>query len=460
MDEPVLLGNNLATLVAAQALACRGQRATVLSEGRPLGGHFAGLQLAEHDFDLGMVFLERPAHPAPSRDATDYQPGRRNDCARFSGLVADFIEGFAATRRVTTPQVLIDGRRHADYLIANRLDAFLGCTLPGPVQAAAAGRTHALHAAHKIDGADYDTLSYADAGAHNHGAALHAHYFERFGHKMADLPGSALLARFHRAAWLPLYYPETLLQAVAGHTAALPEYPFWLPEAGWTGSWVQALRRALAASPHVRLRADPVAAVRRTDRGFSVELDGGEVLATGRLFLGTTSERAHALLGLPTPAPPVAASVQLLLGLARQDAIGATPSCLMVVDPALQSYRLSDLDAGRDAPWHRVVVEANADRLARHAAATGRAADELLADEARILLDAADPQALRVLKSIVARQSVALPTLAGRRAAMDNLADVHDAARGIGLSGQLLALGAASMNDQIVQGLKQAEEWA
>lgn len=455
--DPVLLaGNNLAMLVAADALARRGRRAVVFTDGKPAGGHFAGLTLEGRRFDLGMVLLERLASATPGAPLASYDPTVRHDWTRFADRAAAWLDGAATLRPAPTPECLVEGRRVPDYLIANRLDAFAAAGLAPP---APLPRSDARHAAHKNTGAAYDQLSYAEAARLNHGGALHARYVEPFVRKLLGAGSDAFEARLHRAAWVPLYYPETLAGALRGEPVALPEYPFWTTDEGSVAALVQATVARLHEAG-VEFVEAPIASIAIDPDSVSLATaDGGEWRGA-RLALGLAAERALALFGLPPAPPPVAASVALGLFLVRADAMAAPLSCLMVVDEAHASYRVSDQDAqaATGAEWHRVVVEANPARLAERAARDGVTPDEVLRAELRALAGIADDAALHLLKSFTARNALVLPTAAAVAQADAAWHALREAAPGAALTGALLPLGCASMNDQIVQGLKISEE--
>jgi len=457
-DAVLLAGNNLAMLVAADALARRGRRAVVFTDGKPPGGHFAGLTLEGRRFDLGMVLLERLASATPGAPLACYDPSVRHDWTRYADRAAAWLDGAATLRPAPTPECLVEGQRVPDYLIANRLDAFHRADLAPP---APLPRSDARHAAHKNTGAAYDRLSYADAARLNHGEAQHARYVEPFVRKLLGTGSDTFEARLHRAAWVPLYYPETLAAALRGEPTALPEYPFWTTDEGSVAALVQATVARLRAAG-VEFVEAPLAAIDVERSAVSLRTADGRAWHGPRLALGLAAERAQSLFGLPAAPPSPAASVALGLFLVRADAMAAPLSCLMVVDEAHASYRLSDQDAqaATGADWHRVVVEANPDRLAERAARDGITTDDLLRAELRQLAGIDDGAALHLLKSFTARNALVLPTAAAVTQADASWRALREAASGVALTGALLPLGCASMNDQIVQGLKVCEETA
>lgn len=455
MDEPLLIGNNMALLVAAAELARRGRRPILITDGKPLGGHFAGARIGETRFDVGMVLLEKLAPTAAQPPLTTYDPGQRNDWTRFADRAAAWLDACEPLVRTPTPQCLVEGRWAPDYLIANRLDVFRDAQVESPPRLE---RDHPHHASHKTTGAAYERLSYADAARANHGDALQARFIEPFVRKLTGHGSDAVLARYHRAAWAPLYYPETLAAAMRGEPVGIGEYPFWTNRAGCIGDLVARLCDQVSRSDRVRVLTEPLSSLRLAE-GRWCATTSADRADSDRIALGLSVERARALLGLaPLPAP-LAASVVVMFCLVRSEAIRRHASCLMVVDETLATYRLTDQDAlaGRDPAWHRVVVEASPDLAL--SLANGEAPQEVLLRELRQLLSLTGDDVVQVLKTITARNALVLPTADE----VDRSAAAHEeltsVAPGVPLTGGLLGYGAMSMNDQIIQGLKMAGEF-
>lgn len=285
--DAVLVGNNLAVLVAAAQLGASGRRVVLLDDGRRPGGHFRGMRVDDHDFDLGMVLLEQ-APAGLERDVTGYRPEVRNDWVRFGALVWDWIESCVSTRRAPTPECLVEGRRGPDHLIANRLDVFSAAGAPAPIPLAPADDRHASN---KLTAPVYDTLTYADAARLNHGEALHERFVEPFLRKLLGVSSDALLARYHRAAWVPLYWPETLAAACQGRAELLPEYPFWTTSSGFVGELVRRLESDVAALENVTVHSSPVARIALEGATCTVTAEDGARWSTPRPALGLAPDR-------------------------------------------------------------------------------------------------------------------------------------------------------------------------
>lgn len=451
MDEVILAGHNLAMLVAADKLARRGCKVALLTDGKPLGGFFGGIQFEGLDFDFGMVMLEGETVPSANAALSSYDPGARYDCARFTAKVQEFVSLHVDRRRVDTPQVLVEGRRFADYIMCNRIEAFGALVTDPPRAAAAQGRKHELHPTRKLQGQAYDGLTYARAAAFNHGPQAQQRMFDPFLEKIAPLQARQLLATYHRAAWMPLYYPETVCAASRGETSSLGEYPFWIPAAGSTGALVAALVRRAKESACVRIDDSRLRAVRPSGDRVRVDFSDGRWMASDRFALGSMPDRTAELLGMAAQDPAGHTSLQLDFFLVRQDGIGYPANVLFVVDPAYKVYRLTDLDAcsGRDVEWHRVVLETGTGQGPTDAAYLGEELGRLLA--------LADPACVRHLGQIHARNALFLPSAETLPAAAAHLQALQQAASPALLSGALSGVGAAALHDQVVQGLAIAE---
>jgi hypothetical protein len=467
VPDALLVGNNLAVLVAAAELGAAGREVVLLTDARPMGGHFRGLRLQDIDLDIGMVLLEQagaPGSPAGQvPDLASYQPRVRYDWTRFGPLVGDWQQAHVTTVRTPTPEVLLDGRRWPDHLVADRLDVLAPGDRPLPLPLS---REDPRHAAGKVHSPAYDTLTYVEAAELNHGAAVHRRLIAPFAEKLLGPAHGALLARYHRAAWLPLFWPETVTAASQGRSSGLAEYPFWTTDSGFVGELVRSLERRVAELATVTVDGTEVDSVARVDGRWEVRTQGGGQWSAAAPVLGIGPERLQGLLGLPAQERQPGASVVAVCCLVRGAVIAAPVGCLSVVDPEFTTYRVTDQDAlaGLDPEWHRVVIEAGPAAAARLAAGEDVTA-ALVAELCRLLEvrgagtgDDDGARDVRILKTLTARNAITVPTvdsLAADAAVHEALVAAWPSAV---LTGTLLGFGATSMNDQVVQGLAAAQQ--
>lgn len=460
MAEVVLVGANLATLVAATELAAAGQRVALLTDGQAPGGHFRGLVVGGVVFDTGMVTLERPdVLDGAVPPLVGYDPDRRYDWTRFGALVDRWQAGRADLRRTPTPQVLVEGRRVPDHLMSDRLDVFAGALPPSPLL----DRADPRHAAGKTMAPSYDVLGYREAALVNHGVDVQTRLVDPFLGKVLGSAAEGLLARYHRSAWLPLYWPDTVAAATRGEATAVPEHPFWTTGSGLVADLVLGLQAEVAASPLVTVDEGAVRSLARGAGVMRVTTDGG-TWEHPAPALGLAVGRSRELVGLaPVPAGP-AAPVSVLCCLVRSDAVGHPVGCLLVADGDLATYRVTDQDAqaGRNPAWSRVTVEAGAagQRLAESGVDLARRLVEELVGLLGMPASDVGPGGtshpdVQVLRLVSAPRALAVPTagsVAGDRRSRDELADA-----GLLLTGGLLGTGLNSLADQVVQGLALAE---
>jgi len=460
MNSSLLIGNGFAVLAAAVELAGQGQQVTLLTDGKPLGGHFAGMQIQGLDFDFGMVLLEESSATEPGAHLRSYDPVVRNDWTRFGDRASAWIRSKVDLIKAKTPECLIEGRRIPDYLISNRLDGLTDIPSPHYLP-----KIDPRHAAHKCELGAFDNLTYAEAAMCNHGQVWHERYIEPFVKKVFGVTSADFLARYHRAAWVPLYYPETLQLANLGLPTGLAEYPFWTTQSGHVGQLIKNLSDALKRLPNVTLFTQPIVSISKHNELWNITTDDGHVHCCGRLAVGLAPERAGILFGVPVAAPRPAATVSLLFVSVEAARIRSFNGCTMIVDDAYAAYRLTDHDAvaGLSPSWHRIVLEASPQEITRlH---PGKTAEDALLDELAKLLgmhldDERDKASIRILRCSTVQNALPIPTLEQVVRASKNASFLANAAPGAIFTGSLLGYGVASLNDQLIQALKISEEFA
>jgi len=458
MNSSILVGNNLALLVAAAELVNKGRRVTLLTEGKKVGGHFAGVEIEGIDFDIGMVLFERCFSNGRAPDLLGYDASKRYDWTRFGDLISSWVDAKVELVQTATPESLVCGRRVPDYLIANRLDCFSGQTSSFNTLSI----PDALHASNKNMSGVFDRLSYAEAANFNHGSSWHQKFIEPFVNKVFGVTSADFLARFHRAAWVPLYYPETLELARQDKPTGLSEYRFWTSSVGFLGELVRNVYKILLASDNVEISKSDIMSISGIGRGFEVQMSDERTYRSDCLAVGLGSDRAIQLFGIPAAFDGAAASVILLFALVRADRMRASHGCTMVVDRAYSAYRVTDQDAlaGLNPEWHRIVLEASPHDVRRiH---PGKSVETALRGEVISLFEVPshETESVRVLRCFTAHNALPIPTVnhvaEGARVA-EELAVVAPSAR---FTGSLLGYGVASLNDQILQGLKISEEFS
>jgi hypothetical protein len=170
-------------------------------------------------------------------------------------------------------------------------------------------------------------------------------------------------------------------------------------------------------------------------------------------------------MGLPVAAPLHAATVSLLFVMVKAESIRSSHGCTMIVDDAYAAYRLTDHDMveGLSPSWHRLVLEASPQAIARlH---PGKPLETALLDELGNLLglkphDQSNRDIIHVLRCFTVQNALPIPNKDQVYQASQTASLLVEYAPNATLTGSLLGYGVASINDQLIQALKISEEFA
>jgi hypothetical protein len=457
MKNHILIGNNLATIVAALELIRHNKHVTLYTDDKNLGGHFAGINIQGINFDIGMVMIEKLHSEKLDGDILTYNPSIRNDWVRFCNTTSRWLDQNASLKLAPTPNCLFNNMIYPDFIVANRMEVFRTLKMHGP---SLVSKENQLHASHKNYSHAYDDLTYAEAALINHGQKIHDNLIEPFVVKLTNLPSTAFLARYHRAFWAPLFYPETITLALEGSKNILPEYQFWTTKTGFTGDLINNLKDKIQFSKNLNLITSPIKSLSYINSSWVINTEDQVMNTSDEISLGLPVDRIQDLLSLPKPMVIDSASMCILFALVKSSSIQTKHSSLMIIDNSYASYRLTDQDqlAMTNCEDHRITLEASPSRLQQlYPAIKPEAA---LKNELIKLFDIKRGQedTVKVMKFINAPNALALPTKSQLIKSATELSLIRQAAPRANLLGGLLGYGVASLNDQIVQGLKLAKE--
>jgi hypothetical protein len=465
--DVVIAGNNLAALVAAQSIAAAGRGVVLINPAPSWGGHFAGVELASRRFDPGMILYEFDAANRETRpDLRSYDPARRNDCGRFTDMVRNYVEERVSTVSAPDPSVLIDGRAMPDIIIANHAEsvtAFDTTTrecIRRELEAICAAGTHPLHASRKSIDPAFASADFASVSLANHGRTLHEALFEPLCRKILGVQCGDILATYHRAGWLPLYYPETLLSQFGTTPQHLPETIFHYPAEGSAGALVRALTHEIEAHPNIRTVRTAIRSITPTRPTTLSLVDGNTIVADEFIW----ALDPGALLAVAEPAQPVAtferASIGLCFVAIGQDHIRTGLGTLFVPDPKRAIYRVTDQDgcARLHSDEHRLVAEFSPAVLTGRGIASPQEQEQALLHELADLglIDA--PRSVAYCAVKILNNALMIPNSVNRTAFLQQQDRLLRHWPAIRLAGPSAGFHAGAMNDQIVQGLKLAAE--
>jgi protoporphyrinogen oxidase len=449
------VGNNLATIIGAYEMAKAGRTVKLFTDGGLLGGFFSGVSIEGYDFDLGMILLEKI-------DKTNTQNisarSSMNSWLTVGERVSNWLDDQIDLHKVDTPEVYIFGKKYPDYIISNRLGLL---EKSGVELAEYLDFNSPYHASNKELGEVFNDLSYADASKHNHGPDFHAKYIEPFIRKVTSVGSETFLARYHRFAWAPLYYPETLNSAILGQKINLKEYEFWTTSSGFVGELINNLKNKILMMSNIEIIDKKITSIKFKNN--TLEVDGDIFITDHKVLFGLSMKRALDLLG-PIHSPAVKGDVDgvsftIGLALVHRSAINYDDKALFIVDDEFGAYRFTNQDAiaGLDPEWHRISIEANTDIL-RNKYDNLSLYDAIKMDLSKFM-KIKKVSSLRFLKVLNVKNGLSLPSkdFVDNKNVLSNTISSLTMGNAI-LSGDLVGYGSSSVNNQVMQGLNCMEK--
>jgi len=232
----------------------KNNRVTWVQTSGPLGGHFGGKTLGKTQIDVGMVALEPYANSSKPRHDV-YSPPLRQDGI---GLVDRVFKWLEENSEIFTPiqvKASFRGKLIEDYLIGDNLEVlslfndeetnrFRKELTNNQIELK---ENPNLHSRNKTHNDEFLSTSIKDMLIKSMGISLYSELFEPWLNKFNAEVSSILPARDHRSIWLPLFFPETILEYLEKpwFRGDLIQRPFVVPERSTIGSLVLRLTEAI-----------------------------------------------------------------------------------------------------------------------------------------------------------------------------------------------------------------------
>lgn len=461
-EHTIIVGNALAGMVSALELAKQGKTVTLINPGGPLGGYFAGVEIDGEMFDAGLVKFELDGYLSQQHQLSSYNPKLRNDVGRFMNVVHAWALQYAPLHQFDMPKMWLQNKVYDDVVLSNSYHSF--SQLPfaqASIKELQTIPSADIHAREKANGVRYHTLDYLTASLANHGKSMHEHIIAPYLMKAHGVTADKMLARYHRVAWLPLFYPETLLTSFNGKPVSLKPTVFHYPKQGAIGGICKQVKQQLFSHPNISYVQQPVQSVTRTTTGWRLQLTEACVDGANLVWTGAPSVLLKALGKTPTVAHEIKSPLAVLFLRIKKTDIRNIYTLLHVLDMDKCAYRITNQTACADNHEDdmNIVVEFNQDyfkHLYGETESDSQIITKLLAElEAMNMVAKNSMPLIATIKRIPG--GFLVPDAAARDAWEHDQQTLVAEHPDIALLAMSSGFFATSLNDQVIQGLYYAQ---
>jgi len=457
----IIVGNSIASMVSAIELGSKFKIA-IINPSTKWGAYFAGFEFNGERYDAGMNLLEFSSGRDMESNILTYDPEIRYDFTRFLSQIEEYMTSKIHCVEVDLVKMFARNVYTNDIIMANSLEIFdsLSEELRSIIEQELLGiiqnNEKSLHASQKhSDNELFLNSSFFSVSIANHGKTFHELFIEPLCKKIFNVTSHDFPALFHRLIWLPLYYPETLLDAIRGNVN-LVKAKFHYPSEGHFAAIVDSLYEKILSQGNISVLDEDIIDV-SYQKSFLINTSKGE-LESAKLVWGSDLSRLVKLFNFSLNEVGFD-KASLTLAFCRIKSCDVTKkfSVLYNLDDSSLLYRITNQEscAGiSNSVYDRIVVEFNSDLL-----------DEMgLGDNHSILREINEfllsnefiehPISSENFIVRTMRNAVNLPS----KANMDKFNTLRDYissnAKEVELIGSASSFYSASFNDQIIQGLK------
>jgi hypothetical protein len=462
----IFAGNYITTLVGALEIAKTGKKVCVVNPVPTWGGHFSKINVNGLNFDPGAVSHEFTTfNDEGIKDPLTYNPARRNDVGRFIKLVEAYTQSHIEVVKMHTPCTVYDQKLYPDLIMINRFEVLqhpgLKERIKGELSTHALSHQHEWHPIHKKTSNQFYEHNYYEISVATHGATLHSELFEPFFFKMSNLSSTRLLALYHRIAWLPLYYPETILSQFGNNPQVLNETYYCYPKAGHIGVFAETLVQKLEAAGVTILR-DGITSVADTPGKTTIHLKNNTQLTAPKVIWSLAHDQLITSATGKEPNQFERWSATLAFITIPTKEIIKPFSVLYSPDDKILFYRASNLtnSSQSDEENSRFVVEYNPDYLKGFEITTDEAIAERVRTDFMLLGIITDPAHIQVAGIKTLKNVLLLPSKENKHL-LENERDIlYEHYPNILFTRNTDAFFTDTLNDQIIKGLKIAAQFS
>lgn len=256
-----IIGSTLAALIAATRIA-ESNNVTWVQTNSRIGGHFSGVSIDENVRDAGMVLLE------PYEDFDEKIPElsalkkvSRHEVRELVPFALDWLKSYGID--LIQAKVLTSFRDELieDFYIKDSL-ALVRALSPKIREQIAreitflkANESSTLHPREKLNNPEFAKKTFEEMVLLSIGPTYLREVINPWANSFAKDRATGVAAIEHRSVWLPLYFPESILQAVEGKIEEFEnnEKKFAVPSGVSVARAIQNLTKRATRNPKVNL---------------------------------------------------------------------------------------------------------------------------------------------------------------------------------------------------------------
>jgi len=214
VSNRIVVGNSLASFVAARKLLDSGIKFDWFADSNHLKGVWGGFEFEGEFIDIGMVNFELDLSPHIDECLIDnYDPFLVNSCANFLDGVKEWLSSIDTLTTLPPIKVISGGKLYEDFLISNSFVGLRNFIVDRNLIFKRTETPSIFHPSNKyfVDKSEVPNIP----SLHNYCEEYYGEEFVRdflvnWENKIAPGASKVLPYTRHRSIWFPLFYPETL----------------------------------------------------------------------------------------------------------------------------------------------------------------------------------------------------------------------------------------------------------
>jgi hypothetical protein len=364
----IIYGNNTAAIVSAIELS-KEHSVAIINPFKNWGGHFSGMSINNINYDIGMNFFEFTSFHNKSVDISTYQFDKRNDSARFFELVKEYISNYIDVCEVTKLESYAENIFSEDIAIANNLEILeklpqkIKDEIIIEIKEILKLNNSELHASNKKTKEElFLTKNLFEVSVANHGITFHNIFIEPLCNKILNLNSTEIPAIFHRIAWSPLFYPETILDFMEGRYTDKLTTKFHFPKTGSFSDIILKWKKEIESNTNISIFNEQLLKI-ENKYNCEIELTNNLKLNSKKIIWCSDLKHFLDVKEIKNEFIFNKASIIIMFFTIENKNLLRSFSVLNVFPNETAIYRITNLDysASSDKSTSRIVIELNKD---------------------------------------------------------------------------------------------------